>query len=353
MRKIVILLAVNLLVFYLLSEIILSVLGLPKKYDFHSAPAQFQRVSDKEIVYVNKPSANIIFRYGNNPRGYFRKNNEVVHSTNKYGFRGLDFELNKAKDTYRVIILGDSFTFGEGVYFEDIFSQRMATRLKGQRQISNKKVEVINLGVGGYNTQQEWMLLKNFAAQLDPDFVILQFALNDAEPYLFYPFDDGLKRREREADAPMNYGDTGSAPLPIKVSRLNKLIWQIHQSKKTNDKLVSHYLNLYEDSNPDWQETKKIFAYLKKYSEGNNVPFLVVTFPLLYQLNDNYPFSIIHKKLTAELEKNHLNYIDLLSNLKNKRDRELWVYPTDQHPNEVVHRIAADEIVKKIAVYRK
>lgn len=74
------------------------------------------------------------------------------------------------------MLLGDSFTFGEGVRLEDTF----AVRLEEKLQRSRPGAEVLNLGISSWNTQDELIYLNRAGLDFDPDLVLAVFVLNDA-----------------------------------------------------------------------------------------------------------------------------------------------------------------------------
>lgn len=92
---------------------------------------------------------------------------------NSLGLRDSSVETPKPRNTFRILILGDSMTFGAGVN-ED----RTYPEILGQLFIGDGKyhhVEVINSGVPGYGTSQEYLLYKRLAESVQPDLVILGF----------------------------------------------------------------------------------------------------------------------------------------------------------------------------------
>ncbi len=108
--------------------------------------------------------------------------------TNVLGYRiGQDFELEKPKDTLRIVLMGGSTIFGWGVGSEDsipVLLQKLITDeiAKSGRSIANlpKKVEVINAGVPWYTTWNEAALTVHRVMMLKPDWVIAFDGLNDA-----------------------------------------------------------------------------------------------------------------------------------------------------------------------------
>lgn len=92
------------------------------------------------------------------------------------------YSLPKDPNTFRILVLGDSITFGQGVGDDEPFTERMREVLAALR---GKPVEVINTGLDGYNTVQEAALLEQRGLALKPDCVIVVFCGNDLDPPTF------------------------------------------------------------------------------------------------------------------------------------------------------------------------
>jgi hypothetical protein len=98
-------------------------------------------------------------------------NNKTL-STNSKGFRGKkDFPYSKNKEKLRILILGDSFTFGDEVSDDETYSYYLQEMLP--------HTEVINMGVHGYGHDQMLILLKEEGLKYQPDIVILGFLALD------------------------------------------------------------------------------------------------------------------------------------------------------------------------------
>ncbi|MGH9199652.1 MAG: SGNH/GDSL hydrolase family protein [Vicinamibacterales bacterium] len=97
---------------------------------------------------------------------------------NSLGFRDLrDYTVKKPAGTFRILVFGDSVTFGHGALFETTYPFLLEARLKAWRPDVNW--EVWNLSVPGYNTSQELAYLKEVGGPYDPDLVIVGFYEND------------------------------------------------------------------------------------------------------------------------------------------------------------------------------
>jgi len=105
---------------------------------------------------------------------------------NSKGFRGPEFSEEKQQNTYRIINMGDSSTFGVGVPYGDLHSAVLKDMLNRQAQ-PQKRYEVINAGVPGYSSLQGLKYLKKELIKYKPDIITVSFGLND---YLYTNAED-------------------------------------------------------------------------------------------------------------------------------------------------------------------
>ena len=97
----------------------------------------------------------------------------VEYRVNELGLRGPDLAPSKPAGTKRVVLVGDSYAFGLGVAEQEGIAAQLQTLLPGS--------EVVNLGVPGYQTRQEHLLLQRVGFPLEPDLVVLLYFANDKE----------------------------------------------------------------------------------------------------------------------------------------------------------------------------
>ncbi len=117
-------------------------------------------------------------RFKPNATGWYKTNEfNTDYTINSLGLRDKEYSLEKPAATFRILMLGDSFTEGDGVHSNETFSKRLEEKL--QSLPSSTRYEVINAGVGSYSTLLEYLYLKNYGLQLNPDLVILNFDLSD------------------------------------------------------------------------------------------------------------------------------------------------------------------------------
>jgi hypothetical protein len=102
-----------------------------------------------------------------------------VYTTSQYGFRAPTMAVSNRYDRPNVLVLGDSYSFGNGVNDGEEYPAVLGRLLAEQ-------ANVVNLGVPGYGLTQEIRLFYEFGQVYDPAIVLLQFSANDPDDNLFY-----------------------------------------------------------------------------------------------------------------------------------------------------------------------
>jgi len=257
-------------------------------------------------------------------------------TTNRFGLRGDDTTLTKPANTYRILVVGDSLTMGWGVEQDLTFAADLERRMNANPPAgfpSNVLYEVLNLGIGNYNTVQEVMLLKSLGLQFKPDLILLFYFINDAEPinesrdsylirhsYLYAFLASRLRR------SPL--GETGS--LGYK----------------------EYYRLLYKSGQPGWLAGKAAFKELGELVRVKNIPVVIYLLPELHELTA-YPFLDIHQMVAKVGAAVGLPVIDLLPKFSGYAPEvKLWVTPADAHPNALANTMIARGIYNSLSRVR-
>ena len=93
---------------------------------------------------------------------------------NSSGFRDKEYSLKKGNH-YRIITIGDSITIGNRLALSEIYAKQLEKMFEDK----GKPVEVLNMGVGGFNANQAVSFLKEKGLKFSPDVVVYGFCLND------------------------------------------------------------------------------------------------------------------------------------------------------------------------------
>ena len=97
---------------------------------------------------------------------------------NSHGFRGAEFDLDKNDETYRIMMVGGSTTWGSGASSD---SATIPAFLEKKFHSNNhNKVEVINAGVSAANSIEESYKIRQIYKQFQPDLFIIYDGWNDS-----------------------------------------------------------------------------------------------------------------------------------------------------------------------------
>jgi len=169
MKQNILLLILSMMIALLLGECVIRI--------FHLAPSLLS-------LDVNSPKSG--YKRSDNPiLGYelkanYRDNSPSLHKgnfpeTNSHGQRDRERSYSKPSGVRRILLLGDSVVAGHGIWnLDNTISRQMELFLT-----PNAHIEVLNFGVGGYQTLAEAELLRTKGVKYAPDLVILVFDDSD------------------------------------------------------------------------------------------------------------------------------------------------------------------------------
>jgi lysophospholipase L1-like esterase len=285
---------------------------------------QFDLEMWKYASAVKEVAANPLIGHQHRPNSRARLMGVDV-AINSKGLRDREIPYARTPGTLRILMLGDSFTEGWGVALDDTFAKRLE-RLFATKGV---KAEVINAGVGNYNTVMEVNYFLDEGRKYDPDIVVLNFTFNDAEPVPPHPTENPLLRW-CEACVYL----AGRADTLIRETTL-RADWK------------DYYLGLYADDAPGWRDAKAALTQLADYARAHHEKLLVASLPELHQL-DPYPLQSITELVQQAARDNGADFVDVLPALKAEPPLQLWVSPTDPHPNARAHALIADALFRKL-----
>lgn len=275
-------------------------------------------------------------------RGYFTTKwmrTQVRH--NHYDYRGAEFEEVKPAGVYRVAVLGDSFTYGNGLREDDRFSNLVGAALR------DRQVEVLNFGFPGNNWPEHVRTLEKRVLRLRPDFVLLQWGTNDIE------LDEHVAGRPK---TPPLIGDRDWHEWLYARSALYTMLnaqWVRWQIRKTMGDSYDHYLvRLYGD--PASEGARRADTLMRRFLElcrERGIGVGLVLFPdAAVSLGPDYPYQFMHDRVAAICRETGVTCVDLLPAYRTVADRlSLWVTPLDAHPSPLANRLAASAILATFA----
>ncbi len=123
------------------------------------------------------PDTNLGMRYVPGAVWRFRHPEYTVeYAINAEGFRRPTSPAAQAPTPVgSLLLLGDSFTFGQGVSYEATWGAKAEELLRQQ----SVRLHLINAGVQGMDTRSELLLLRELAPRYRPEAVVVGFLIND------------------------------------------------------------------------------------------------------------------------------------------------------------------------------
>jgi lysophospholipase L1-like esterase len=267
-----------------------------------------QRSSDPAMAHEHAPNREAVLM-------------GVPVRTNSLGLRDREISPDKTPGVRRLLVLGDSMTLGWGAAEQDTYP-RTLERLLNRDGI---RYEVINAGVGNYNSAQEVAYFKARGIYLQPDEVMLGFYINDAEP----------------TPAPSVNVIAQHSYVYVLASSLWDAVGRHSGVRPT---LVSYYEGLYDEGNPGWSACREALIELSRLCRKAGIELSVVLIPELHAPNRDYPFRAVHARIAALVEQNGARVFDVLPAFEGIEPRTLWVSPGDTHPNARAHAVIATAV---------
>jgi hypothetical protein len=197
------------------------------------------------------------------------------------------------------------------VHEEDTFAAELERRLNADGAARGRLLrhEVINAGVGGYSTEQERLSYELFSSAYEPEVVLLAMVFNDDLSFV-----DEFK---------LGYFATSPASLSNLWARLQKL--RRRERRYDYSSSVRELLRLDESCR---KRGAQLAVVIFRHASWEPWPRLV-------------------RDVTEGLRGTDIPVLDLgPALLEHHRPEDLTVHPTDGHPNEIAHRLAAEEIEK-------
>ncbi len=288
---------------------------------------------------------------------------------NAHGYRGRLGAPGKFPG-YRIIVLGDSISFGNFLSVESTFPHQLGQSLSEY----SPEYEVLNFGVGGYDTLQEVALLELRGPVYLPDLVIVAFCLNDigiASLNLNYI------ERVRQYQANSIFRSRLAQFVAKGVERIRMGNWMRHRNrlevfKRDFEGRIApigqdeHELRSLMHGVPElwpsawYQSEERVgrlrYAFQRLATLGSTLSFSVIVaiIPWLVESDDSYPHANAHRIVALEAERADFDTVDLTRDFLHAGMATLKVEDNDPiHPNRHGHRMIAESLFAQIRELRQ
>lgn len=283
---------------------------------------------------------------------------------NSFGFRDREYEVDKPPGTHRIAVIGDSITFGNFLPLEATFPERLEQAFRRHRM----RVEVLNLGVGGYDLLQEVAFLRRVGLQFDPDEVIVGYCMNDVG---VVSANRRYVRRARSYGAPLyrlrilqfvrsrldvleakrawlasgsggeeESRDAAGSPDFVGDARLRERMREIEaqvSSHPDHHRVLSWYASPRRIG-----KLRAGFQRLKTLSDEHGFGVSVLIVPFVGE--DMAAYRVAYDIVALEARRNGFDVIEALQEFVDAGAARVELEPLPTHPNELGHRLIAEKL---------
>jgi len=249
---------------------------------------------------------------------------------NRQGMRDEEVDLDKPEGMTRIVVLGDSITFGWGVP-QSLSYPEVLERLLNQRsgRGGTAGVEVMNFGVGNYNTVDEFAILRHRALAFQPDMILLGVFINDAELAVATP-PAGIW--QHSLFAVWLWG------------RVDALL----RSVGRREDYRTYYRQLYLPNSPGFLQMQEALRSMAALCRERSIPLVVALIPELHSPHSG-EFGDVYRRLRGVAEDSGLPVVDLRKALPTDVDpHRFWVSQDDSHPNAEAQKLFAEQLYNEV-----
>lgn len=256
--------------------------------------------------------------------------------TNSDGYRDREFAAPHIHEKL-IGVLGDSVTFGQGVPQDLTYPALMEKNLNAL--LAPQRFRVWNLGVCGYNTEQEYYVFKSFLLPKRPVWVVMGYNLHNSQP---------IDRREAPDESGTSWltrllDPSESRTLAVLKTRVGALIRRLRPDWYASS-FVTNINDTYTDPKGYWERRKRFILDTHTQSKAAGAGFTLAILPIMVNF-DQYPFLQPHHIIIDFCKANGIDYIDLLPFFKGKDYTRLHVSLIDSHANKDAQAVFAEAIV--------
>lgn len=272
--------------------------------------------------YIKRQSANPAIGHEHTPnsRAHLMGADVAISSQ---GLRDREFPLAPPAGGKRILMLGDSLAFGWGVPGERTYSKRLEALLRH----AGYDAEVINTGVGNYNTEMQVAYFFERGHQFKPQYVVLNYFINDAEPT-------------------PRYGTTGflaqhSRAYVYFASRVDAALRQLSMAGKADWR--GYYGSLYSPEGIG--RVRAAVERLAHYCRTHGIKLYIANYPELRNPRE-YPFPQVDAAIEKIAAGVGVPYVPMLPAVRDLEPSSLWVTRPDPHPSVLAHDAFAGELFR-------
>jgi lysophospholipase L1-like esterase len=261
----------------------------------------------------------------------------MLYRTNSHGFRGREYSLEAPPNTFRIVLIGDSYAMGWKVSEEDTYAVRLETSLNAA---GGERFEVLNLGISGLNIRQVILRLQRTGLAFEPNLIVYGYTLNDAFQRVGASNALADQRREQLSEW-SRYQQSPSHLLrafwPRWVALRNSIMrfeGSLEQSLETN----------YSDPEVVGRIDQSLYA-LENIARKRGICAVMLVHTEIASLRLFHPFTAIYDKMEGAALEHGIHVVQSYPYYRWHDSTALRVSAVDSHPNAEGHRLLADALL--------
>jgi lysophospholipase L1-like esterase len=263
-------------------------------------------------------------------------------TTNAHGFRDVETALAKPAGELRIVALGDSTTAGNGVpELENTWPKRLERRFA---EAGRGDVQVLNLGVGGYQPLQEARLLELRGLAFEPDLVLVLLSLNDLDWHADGGIGEMLEQARAERVTPVS-------PLAL-LTRVSRLAFVVaHRARALGFELPpGHAAATPSPVRELGSPLAEGLTVLARLQRERGVKVVVALLPAFSQPFASYPHTALHERMRASAARlPALAWMDLLQDFRAAGVDARALSVDGLHPNRAGTAVLAEILYRQLA----
>lgn len=278
-----------------------------------------------------------LFRKSEDPALYYElipNSRRARIRINAQGFRGPEYEQTPPRGVTRIAVIGDSESFGQHLLARKTLAGSLETQLNASGR--EGRFQVLNFGVPGYNTAQEWRVLQTRVLPYQPSVVVLYYVLNDPE----------IQSRTLLLSS-TRLSRSSLYMFSVWLLRFREM--RIDEIRRQYRSIAPYYKALHHSSYGE--ASRQLIRTMGHWLHRRGIHLLLVIAPEICGYDDfsSYPYREVHADLAA-LASEEITVIDPLEDLAQlgKKPRSLWVTRTDPHKNAEATRAIARRVAEVV-----
>jgi hypothetical protein len=300
-----------------------------------------------------RPSAEprLVFELAPNLDGLFKL---VPFRTNSRGMRDREYSLHKPAGTFRVAVVGSSFSLPAGVAIERAYHSLLEERWS--REFAPLRCEFLNFAVGMYHPEQVLAMLELRALTYEPDLVLMT-ATKLSMPWLVNDPASEAGREIRAIDADALPRFRKSYPF------LRSFLWRLMQQRTGRldagedvGVLERGFMELTDRrappplgaaaararagaAAPAYRAEGSVIERLARVRDDSGVPVALVRLEF-----EDGPATALDLAVKEAARRQGIPYLDTRAAFGGTRPSEFWIHPLDPHPNWRAHEVFAGAV---------